>query len=242
MTTRIQILCASSGFVFVVALFGGLLTTGFFPLPSPDLPKEAVSALWQDNPNAIRLGLVIMMFGAALTAPLVAAISFQLKRIGRHTETLASVQLICGTAGVVAIFMPIMIMMAASYRPERDPDVLMLANDMAWIPFIINGPPAIFQCISIGIAILTDKGHAPIYPRWVGYLNLWIAFTFLPACLLLFFKTGPFAWNGLLSFWLAATTFGTWFLVMATMTIIAARREPEVSAEVVVGSKDFERA
>lgn len=225
MTKRIQILCASSGFLFVVLLFAGLLTTGFFPPPPPDLSATEVAARWNDHPNLIRLGLVVMMFGAVATAPLVATIAVQLKRIGKHTTSLAYTQLLCGGAGIVAIFMPIMIMMAAAYRPDRDPDLIMLINDLAWIPFIINGPPAIFQCISIGIAILVDKREVPIYPRWVGYLNLWIAFTFLPACLLLFFKSGPFAWNGLLSFWLAATTFGSWFLIMAFMTIKAAQRE-----------------
>jgi hypothetical protein len=227
MTRRVQILCASSGFVFVVMLFAGLLVTGFLPPPSPDLSADQVARLWRGNPNAIRGGLMIMMFGAALTAPLVAAISFQLKRIGTHVHTLASTQLICGTAGVVAIFMPVMIMMAASYRPQRDPNLLMLLNDLAWIPFIINGPPAIIQCVAIGSAILLDRRARPVYPRWAGYLNLWIAFTFLPACLLLFFKSGPFAWNGLLSFWLAAATFGGWFLAMATLTIRAAIASPE---------------
>jgi hypothetical protein len=225
MTKKIQILCASSGFLFVVLLFAGLLTTGFFPPPSPELSATEVAARWNDHPNLIRLGLVIMMFGAVATAPLVAAVSVQLKRIGPHATVLSYTQMLCGGAGIVAVFMPIMIMMAAAYRPDRDPDLIMLINDLAWIPFIINGPPAIFQCVSIGIAVLVDKRGTPIYPRWVGYLNLWIAFTFLPACLLLFFKTGPFAWNGLLSFWLAASTFGGWFLLMSVMTIRAASRQ-----------------
>lgn len=230
MTRKIQILCASMGFAFIVALFAGLLATGFFPPPSPDLSPDEVAARWRDNPNAIRMGLVIMMFGAAFTAPLVAAISTQLKRIGKHAETLSNTQLAIGAAGVMVIAMPILIMMAISYRPDRDPELISLVNDMAWIPFIINGPPAIVQCVAIGAAILTDKRRTPIYPRWVGYANLWIAFTFLPACLLLFFKSGPFAWNGLLSFWLAAATFGGWFLLMSIATIRAAKQndsEPE---------------
>lgn len=232
MTKKVQILCASSGFVFVIALFGGLLLTGFLPPPSPGLSAEDVAQTWGNHPNATRLGLVIIMFGAALSAPLVAAISFQLKRIGRQADTLASTQLICGAAGVVAIYMPVMFMMAASYRPERDADLLVLVNDMSWIPFIINGPPAIFQCVAIGLAVLLDRRSRPLYPRWVGYYNMWTAFTFLPACLLLFFKSGPFAWNGLLSFWLAAVMFGSWFLVMSVVTIRAAGSpdtEPDVA-------------
>jgi len=29
------------------------------------------------------------------------------------------------------------------------------------------------------------------------------------------FKTGPFAWNGIIAFWIPLAIFGTWFFVMA---------------------------
>jgi hypothetical protein len=40
------------------------------------------------------------------------------------------------------------------------------------------------------------------------------------------FKTGVFAWNGLLAFWLVAVFFGAWFLVMTwqLLATISARR------------------
>jgi hypothetical protein len=43
----------------------------------------------------------------------------------------------------------------------------------------------------------------------------------VPACLLTFFKTGPFAWNGLLAFWVPATVFGLWFWVVGFAVIKA---------------------
>jgi hypothetical protein len=87
----------------------------------------------------------------------------------------------------------------------------------------MNGPPAIAQAVSFGTAVLGDKSDRPAFPRWLGFYNFWVAFCFLPACILVYFKTGPFAWNGLLSFWLAATVFGTYFIVMGVMFIKAAR-------------------
>jgi hypothetical protein len=38
------------------------------------------------------------------------------------------------------------------------------------------------------------------------------------ATFLIYFKTGPFAWNGVFSWWLPATDFFLWFLVMTVLT------------------------
>ena len=53
---------------------------------------------------------------------------------------------------------------------------------------------------------------------WAGVgLYLWTAFLFIPGGLVTFFKAGPFAWNGLLAFWVAAAVFGSWFIVMSVV-------------------------
>ena len=48
----------------------------------------------------------------------------------------------------------------------------------------------------------------------------------LPAVLLPFFKTGPFAWHGIFQFWLAALVFFGWMAVMSVMLIKAVRAQP----------------
>ena len=47
--------------------------------------------------------------------------------------------------------------------------------------------------------------------------SLWTAFLFLPGSLLIFFKQGAWAWDGLLTFWVVAALFGGWFLVMTVV-------------------------
>jgi hypothetical protein len=41
-----------------------------------------------------------------------------------------------------------------------------------------------------------------------------VAVSFVPAGMLLFFKTGPFAYHGLFPFWLPVATFGLWVVLM----------------------------
>ena len=41
---------------------------------------------------------------------------------------------------------------------------------------------------------------------------IWVLLGQLPGQLLFFFKTGPFAWNGLFAFYLPMTVFFVWFI------------------------------
>lgn len=217
----IQIACASCGFMLVVLLFGGLLAAHWIPPVSPAESAQHIADRYRDHAGGIRLGAVLMLFGAGFTVPLGALIAAHIKQVEGEFSPLAYIQLIGAAGGLVAISVPVLIFGAASFRPERDIHLTQLLNDLGWVPFIMNGPPAILQAVSFGVAILKDERPSAPFPRWLAYYNFWAAFCFLPAFLLLFFKHGPFAWNGLLSFWLAAALFGGWFLVCSVMLLRA---------------------
>ncbi len=80
---------------------------------------------------------------------------------------------------------------------------------------------------AFGLAALMDKRETPIFPRWSGFFSLWIVVLSLPALVLPLFKTGPFAWNGLFAFWLAATIFGIWLIVMTRLLLTAIDRQTD---------------
>jgi hypothetical protein len=156
------------------------------------------------------------MVAGALTAPWVAAISTQLKRIEGERCPLTWTQLGLGMLGVLLFIFPTMVMQAIAFRPNRDPQLMLLLDDVAWLPFIGVFACATVQGFAIGFAIFQDK-HEKVFPRWLGYFNIWVALLFVPASLIYFFKTGPFAWNGIFCFWLPLTAFGAWFFVMFPM-------------------------
>jgi hypothetical protein len=68
--------------------------------------------------------------------------------------------------------------------------------------------------IPFGIAILRDRGALPLFPRWLGFFNFWIALLILPALLLPFFKSRPFAYNGIVALYLPFGAFFIWMVVM----------------------------
>ena len=78
---------------------------------------------------------------------------------------------------------------------------------------------------AVGFATLADKSAEPVFPRWSGFVNLWLGTLFLPGGLIVFFKTGPFAWDGFIAFWIPFAAFALWFLVMTPVLLRAIRQQ-----------------
>ncbi|MCD2194603.1 hypothetical protein LQ327_14615 [Actinomycetospora endophytica] len=210
---RVQTWCVWSAPLFVALLFGALLVAGWVPPPSPSQTPGQVAAMYAEHTDLKRLAFVLLFLGGGMSAAFVAAIDHRLEQIP-GARALARLQVIGGTLGVFAVVLPAIVFMVAAYRPERNPEITQALHDLAFIPFIGNLVPFLIQAIAIGVAVLMQDPERPVLPRWVGFYNLWTAFLTLPGLLLIFFRTGAFAWNGVLVFWVVATVFGGWFLVM----------------------------
>jgi len=197
---------------------------------SPMRTAEQVAQFWSTNTGLKRVGLVIMLAAAGLQAPFGALIAVRIRQMeGGRYSALAYTQLVGTGLAVVAILMPTFAFAAASYRPERDPQITQALNDLGWLPFVMNWPAATIQCLVIGFAIF--GAAKDIWPRWLGYFNVWCAFIFAAGGLVVLFKDGVFAWNGLLAFWLVAVFFGVWFLVMSWQLWVSTSSDETRTAE-----------
>jgi hypothetical protein len=214
MTQGIQKTMAISGAVFVLLLFPAIIMTGLLPPISPMRNANEIAHFWSTNTGLKRLGLVLLLAASGLQAPFGALLAIRIRQMdpGRYSP-LAYTQLVATGLAVVAIIMPTFAFAAASYRPERDPQITQALNDLGWLPFVMNWPAATIQCLAIGFAVF-GAAHE-IWPRWLGYFNVWCGFIFAAGGLVVLFKDGVFAWNGLLAFWMVAVFFGLWFLIMA---------------------------
>ena len=120
--------------------------------------------------------------------------------------------------------LPPLIWTVAAYRPERSPEITQLMNDFAWIAFVMTVSPAAMQNICIAMATFQDKIDRPVYPRWVAFFNILASFLFITDLLVTFFKTGPFAYNGAISFYVPLIVFSTWLMVMIVMSYRAVQQ------------------
>lgn len=170
--------------------------------------------MYSANTNQIRFGLLVMMGASGLILPFTAAIAAQMKRMEDAPSVLTYLQLASGALGAVFFIVPCVLWSVAAFRPERTPDLIQLMNDAGWMLFLMPFTTFIVQNFAIGIAVLGDKSAQPVLPRWLGFFNFWVAVLFVPGGLLTFFKTGPFAWNGLMAFWVPFVVFFTWYIMM----------------------------
>lgn len=222
--------CAWSGVAMMVLLSIGLFGCGLLPPISPAAPPAEVADFYRDDTDLIRAGLVFSFLAFGLWGPFMAAIGTQLARIPDVSPVLVRTQQLAAAAAWLFLLMPMLFYSIAAFRPERDPEVIQALNDVAWITFIMPVVPFVTIAIVVGVAILQDESREPIFPRWFGYLNLWIALLQIPGVLLAFFKTGAFDWRGLFALWVPFTAFGIWMLTLSWMTDGAIRRQAREQA------------
>jgi hypothetical protein len=225
MRPRVQIVCAWMGPVAIGTFFAGFAIAGFFPPPSPHLSLQQVAHLYSGSPDAVRLGGLIMVFSSGLVTPFAAAVAIQMRRIeGTESAVLSLTQLAAGTAGILLFLTEAMFWSIAAYRPHRPPEITQTLNDIAWFFTVMPFALIFVQALSIAAAIFLDDRGRPVYPRWLGYMNVWCALLYVPGGTCTFFKSGPLAWNGALAFWVPATVYCSWFVTMAIQTAKAANR------------------
>lgn len=223
MRRYIELVCACGGIVFGV-LFGiGFVgIAGFVPPLDPNLSADQIAEIYRSDTNAIRTGLLVCYVGSPFYLAFGAAILAQTRRITGAPRVLYQLQLAAFASSVFFIIGPFMIWWAAAFRPdEQSPQITQALNDLGWIFLLVAWVPFVTWYMTTGVAILCDTSAAPVYPRWAGYVGLMMGLGQTSAAFLIYFKNGPFAWDGIFSWWLPATWFFVWFAVMTVTTIKA---------------------
>ena len=189
-----------------------LLVLGWVPPTPPTATENEIFGLYQQHYLRIRSGMILIMLGAGFIIPFTSAVSALIARVEGGFGMLSGTALVSGFAIAVLTFLPALVWLIAAFRPDRNPELLYLLSDSAWLIFVgalfITYPFFIVRAI----ACFAEKGENRVFQRWFGYFNAWIAISFLPGQLLFFVKTGPFAWDGLLSFYLPFGAFFLWLV------------------------------
>ncbi len=162
--------------------------------------------------------MVLFNWFCVALIPLLMLIVERMRRMAHRTPILR--YCVIGVAGAAPItFLTATIFwLLAAFRPHRPPALTQLYNDLAWITFTCGVPFLVALCLFLAVAIYLDQQERPVFARWVGHFNLVILVALVPAGFAGLTLTGPFAWNGVLSFWVKNIAIAVWLVVMAVVS------------------------
>jgi hypothetical protein len=233
MSPKVQRVCVWGGPALMGLVFAGLIAAHWFPPPAPSDSAVDTARQYQQHTTGIRIGALLIAAAGTALGPFSATLTAQMKRIEGRGAVLAYLQLCMGALWITGILIPASLWMAAAFDPDRDPEITRALHVAGWLPFVAMVFPLIAAHLSVAAATLGDQRSVPVFARWVGYLNLWMAVLLAPGVLVLFFKTGPFAWNGIFTFWLAASAETAYFLTMFVMLRRAIAQQEAEDADVI---------
>ena len=206
--------------MWVAAFF---LFPGFVPPMSPTASAQEVAAFYSQNLARVRYSMILFNWFCVALIPILMLIVERMRGMAHRTPVMRYCVIGVAGAAPIAFLTSTVFWLVAAFRPDRSPDLTLLLNDLAWITFVCGVPFLIALCAFLALAIAYDDQDEPVFPRWVARFNVAIAIVLVPAGFAGLTLTGPFAWNGFVSFWVRNAAIALWIVVMA----VALRRAME---------------
>ncbi|MCW2627937.1 MAG: hypothetical protein JWR48_4659 [Mycobacterium sp.] len=219
-TRRVQLAFIGCGPLAVLLfLIGWVVLARYLPPIAPTASAQQVADWYVMHTTTIRLGLFVSSIAMPLVIPFGIAIAVQFRASEGAVPILTYGQVAFASLGAVVTVFTMMVWAVAAFRPsETSPDITRMLNDFGWFLFLFTWAPFSLWYVVIGAAILLDDNDVPALPRWAAYLNFWVAFLSIPAGLIMFFKRGIFAFDGLLALWVPLVVFLIWIIAMTVVT------------------------
>jgi hypothetical protein len=232
MNANAQLLCLWAGPAMLFFFWlGFMFLAGYLPPPEATLSPDELVAMLRANIDGFRLGMVVTMFGFALMVPWAVGIATRLQHVEGRYPVLLYTQIGSVAIGSLIGQAATWIFEATVYRLDDTPPVIVRAlHDLGWFTFLAPWPSFSVWCVALGLAIFLDRREQPDYPRWAAYLCLWTALLFVPACLIFWFKKGPFSWSGVVAFYVPVAIFFVWVTGLTVPALKAVYRERALAA------------
>lgn len=219
------------GLAVVYALSLGFLLQQI-PLRDPAWSAQQVADWYVEHQGRVKWGAVICGWAGAFMMPILAVVTVQMARVETGGWKIwSALSLVSG--GLMSLFLalpPIFWGVAAYTAPRKDPEVTALMHELANLTLTTTDQYYIF--IWVGVTVIALRPATQLvknnpFPRWWGYLSIWITIMFEAGAVAFVPRSGPFAWNGLLVYWSPLTLFGVWITVQCWLVFRSLRRQIE---------------
>ena len=185
------------------------------PLPSPHWTAAEIAKHYSEHGSTIRLGAMVAAWTGAFVMLYGIVLTLQMYRHEKGRPPIWTFMAGLGWGIITITFaLPMTFFGVAAYTPERAPEVTALMHELAVLTFWTSNQWTMFCLVPIIAVCLTPNSvkHSP-FPRWFGYFTIFASLILELSSLCFITRSGPFAWNGVLTYWSVLIVFGIWMIV-----------------------------
>jgi hypothetical protein len=214
---------------FFFSVFGVVFVPLSWMMPprSPSSPQAQIVDFMHSHNLLIACAVLTLAFGLGPVSN--AVYLMQIKRMSVSPVFRYTVMMGAITGTIVGMLFPLFCFGLGAFRPGYDPAILAMLYDFGYLAFIGSLGCFCIMWMAFGLAIILDKNL--ILPKWLGYYTVWQYVSELIAAPVWIAKSGPFAWNGLMTFWLAMTLFVSWQFIVYVCIFRAIKNQPDDELE-----------
>jgi hypothetical protein len=198
-------------------LFGLLffVVTRTMPPGQPWWEPARVAQWFDERRQGLLVGFACVFVIAGMTALMNALIAWSIRRMSVSRAFAYAYLVIYALSTLPGLLLFGIALTVGAMRPERDPELIRFIYDFAFMTF--NGTMGVFLVGSLiwMVAILLDRNG--VFPKWFAYLNLCNALTEVVVAPAWIFKSGVFAWNGAITWWINMGVFIIYTTVFLTL-------------------------
>ena len=191
------------------------LVTRIQPPPDPALDVPRIVQWFGDRHHGLLIGFGIVFLITGMLGAVNALLAYSMRRMSVSPAFAYSYLLIYSLSAVPGMLLTCIALVVGAMRPDRDPRLISWLYDFAFMAF--DGTMGVFLIGSLVwmAAILLDRNR--VFPKWFGYLNLCNALTEVVVAPAWIFKSGAFAWNGAIAWWINMGVFVTYTIAFLTL-------------------------
>jgi hypothetical protein len=201
-------------FVSLFVIFFGIFGHNLPAPPSAAWTVQTTGGWVVEHLDSLRFGWIMCLVTMGFYIPWSGQISAHMMRI-EDARVMTYSQLIGGALTVFVVSFGILCWSIATFRPERDPALIQMLTDMGWLSLETQWVLTTVQMCAMAVIGMADRSAHPVWPRWACWFSIWCGLTFVPASLTQYLKTGPFAWNGLVGFYIPYAAWLLWCFVIS---------------------------
>jgi hypothetical protein len=185
------------------------------PPPQPSLHPAGIVQWFADRHYGLLYGYAVVFIVGGATAIMNATLAYTMRRMSVSRVFAYSYLLIYALATLPGMLIMGVVCTVGAMRPDRNPVLMSWLYDFAFLSF--EGTMGVFLIGSLVwmVAVLLDEND--VFPKWFGYLNLCNALTEVVVAPAWIFKSGVFAWNGTIAWWINMAVFVVYTTAFLTL-------------------------